>query len=542
MKRDGRTGWPTAGAALGVVCVLLGCSFGPAPEPGVLRVGNGAEPQELDPHVVSGVTEHRILSALFEGLVSLDPKTLQPIPGVAESWSVSDDDLTYTFSLREDARWSNGELLTAADFVFSWNRILSPRLGSEYAYLLYCLKNARRYHEGALADFSQVGVRALDARTLRVDLEHPTPYFLSMQNHFAWYPVHRESIARYGPANERGTPWTRPGRLTGNGPFLLADWRPNEVVQVRRNPHYWNSAQVALSGVDFFPIDNQQTEERSFRSGLLHLTSTIPLHRVDAYRRERPEVLNLHPYFGSYFYRINVTREPFDDPRVRRALAMALDREELARNVLKGGETAATRYVPPGIAGYAPDFGVVFDPERARALLAEAGFPDGRGMRPVEILYNTSEAHRIIAEAVQRMWREHLGVDVRLLNQDWKVYLVSMNNLDYDVARSAWIGDVADPINFLECFQTGVGNNRTGWSSPEFDSLIQKAYHERDAQSRHALLARAEAVLLEDGPVIPIYFYTWKFLKDPAVQNLIPNILGYIRWQDLRLAGGGAQP
>ena len=429
-----------------------------------------AEVQELDPHVVSGVTEHRVLCSLFEGLTDADAATLEPVPAAADRWEVSDDGLRYTFHSREQARWSNGDPVTARDFAYAWRRILSPALGSEYAYMLYCLKNARAFNEGKLRDYDSLGVHATDVQTLMVELENPTPYFLSMQNHFAWYPVHQSTIEKHGRMDKRGTMWTRPGNLVCNGPFVLDDWLPNEKLSVRKNPFYWDAASVRLSGIDFHPIDNLQTEDRAFRSGLLHITSTIPLHRVAVYQREQPEILHIHPYYGCYFYRMNVTRAPFDNPLVRKAFALAINREEIVTHVLKGGEQPATCFVPPGDGKY-PVLDVLrFDVERARALLAEAGYPDGQGLPPVNILYNTSEAHRTIAETVQRMWKENLNADVRLLNQDWKTYLSSLNMLDYEMARSSWIGDVADAVNFLECFQTDVGNNRTGWSSADYDS------------------------------------------------------------------------
>ncbi len=515
-----------------------GCSYRSPGDQNILQAGNGAEVQDLDPHVVSGVTEHRVLSSLFEGLTDADAATLEPVPAVADRWEVSDDGLHYTFHIRPEARWSNGDPVTARDFAYAWRRILSPAIASEYAYMLYCLKNARAYNEGKLRDFDQVGVFAADVETLRVELENPTPYFLSMQNHFAWFPVHQPTIERFGRMDERGTAWTHPGNLVCNGPFILDDWLPNEKLSVRKNPYYWDAGSVLLSGIDFHPIENLQTEDRAFRSGLLHLTATIPLHRVAVYRRDRPEILHIHPYFGCYFYRMNITRPPFDNPLVRQAFALSINREEIVTNVLKGGEQPATAFVPPGDTKYPAIDVLCFDVERARTLLAKAGYPDGQGLPPVNILYNTSEAHRTIAETVQRMWKENLNADVRLLNQDWKTYLSSMNTLDYEMARSAWIGDVADAVNFLECFQTDVGNNRTGWSSPEYDALIDQAYAEADVTKRSVLLQQAEALLLEGGPIIPVYFYSWKFLMSPEVKGFTPNILGYYRWKNLYLDPG----
>ena len=535
---------PGPGKMLVTVALLLaGCSCNPPPElPGmVIKAGNGAEVQDLDPQQVTGVAEHRVLCSLFEGLAGVDPATLDPVPGAAASWDVSPDGLTYTFHLRSGGKWSDGAPLTAEDFAWSWRRMLSPRLAAEYAYLLHCIRGAQAYNAGDTDDFSTVGVRAADPLTLVVTLEHPTPYFLSMQSHCAWYPVQRHVVKEFGGMDERATAWSRPGRLVGNGPFLLRDWQPNELIQVVRNPHYWDAAAVKPDAVAFYPIDNLQTEERTFRAGNLHLTATVPMHRIPVYRREHPDQLRIHPYLGVYFYRVNVTKPPFTDRRVRRALALALDRGEIAAHVMKSGELPAGSLVPPDTAGYTSRARVDFDPAAARALLAEAGFPGGEGMPPVDILYNTSEAHKTIAEAVQRMWREHLGVDARLLNQDWKVYLSSMNTLDYTVARSSWVGDVVDPVNFLECFLTGGGNNRCGWSSPEYDRLIRDSYAEVDPARRLELLQQAEEILLGEAPVIPVYYYTWTFLMAPEARGFQPNMLGLFRWQDLWLEPGGAQ-
>ena len=523
-------------AMAGLLCSLGACSGGGGEEEGmVLKVGNGAEVQNLDPHLVTGVPEHRVLSALFEGLVDLDPETMAPVPAVAASWAVSPDRLVYTFSLRPEAKWSTGDPMTAQDFVYSWRRMLSPNLAAEYAYMLHCVKNAKDYNDGVLDDFEQVGVKALDPRTLEVTLGHPTPYFLSMHTHCAWYPVHGPAIAQHGAMDERDTRWTRAGNHVGNGAFRLAVWSPNEVIRVVRNEHYWDAAKMRLDAVEFYPISNHQTEERSFRADELHITSTVPMYKLEVYGREQRDLLNLTPYLGTYFYRMNVTKPPFDDKRVRQAFSMSIDREELADNVLKGGELPAYSFTPPDTAGYTSTAMVQYDVKRARELLAEAGYPNGAGLPPIEILYNTSDAHKTIAETIQRMWKESLNADVQLLNQDWKVYLSSMDMLDYAVARSAWIGDVVDAVNFLECFLTDGGNNRTGWSSPAFDALIERAYAEPETAERIKVMQEAEALLLDEAPIAPIYFYTWKFLKAREVKGLVPNILGYVRWRDLYL-------
>ena len=525
----------------GVAALALffaGCGPRSGPDGKTLLVGNGAEVQDLDPHLVSGVTEHRVLSSLFEGLADLDPATMEPVPAAAESWEVSEDGRVYTFHLRRNGRWSNGDPVTARDFAYAWQRILTPSLAAEYAYMLHCIKNAKAFNEGTLDDFSKVGVRVLDDYVLEVTLEHPTPYFLGMQTHQTWYPVHQATIERFGAMDERNTLWTREENFVGNGPFQLKEWWPEVRIRVVRNPHYWGAGAVRLEAIEFFPIDNEQTEEWNFRAGMLHLTGSVPLSKIPKYRAEHPDLLKIHPYCGTYYYRANVTRPPMDDKRVRRAFAMAINRKELIENVTRGGEGLAFNLTPPGTAGYTFVGGVEEDVEAARALLAEAGYPEGKGLPPIEILYNTSEAHKVIAEALQRMWKVNLGADVRLMNQDWKVYLSSMNTLDYGLARSAWIADFLDPVNFLECFITGGGNNRTGFSSPEYDTLIAGAYQEPDPERRFDLLQQAETILVEEAPIIPIYFYTWKFLQSPKVKGFMPNILGYIRWKDLYLETG----
>jgi oligopeptide transport system substrate-binding protein len=530
--------------AAGLACLVaaagaLSACGGPTPvevatADKVFLVGNGAEPKELDPHLVSGVPEHRILTALFEGLVTLDPDTLEVLPGVAERWEVSDDQRVYTFHLRKDAKWSNGDAVTAQDFVYAWRRILSPALGSVYSYMLHVMVNAEAYNRGELDDFSQVGAKALDDRTLQVTLAHPTPYFLPMQVHYTWFPVHPPTIEAHGAIDEPYTGWTRPGNMVSNGPFRLEAWNPNVEVLVERNPHYWDAEAVKLNGVRFLPINDALTEERSFRNGELHRTETIPPSKVDVYQETNPDVLKIHPLNGTYFYRINTTRPPFTDARVRRALAMAIEREAIVTHITRRGEKPAFTLTPPGTGGYTFDGGVEQDPEAA-ARLFEGAIEAAGGWGAAEILFNTQDTHRIIAEAIQRMWKEAFGVNIGLFNQEWKVYLATMNQLDYDIARSAWIGDVLDPINFLECFTTGNGNNRTGWSNAEYDALIAEARAAVDEAAYHRLLAEAEAILLREMPIVPIYYYTQAYLLSPDVRGLGENPMGYVNYKAIDL-------
>jgi oligopeptide transport system substrate-binding protein len=524
-----------------LACALLAACSGRAPEgENFLHVNLGTEVQDLDPHLVTGVPEHRALSALFEGLTDLDPATMQPVPGVAERWEVSEDSLRYTFHLRENAKWSNGDPVTAHDFAYGWQRILSPSLAAEYAYMLYCIKNAKAYNEGTLTDFAEVGVKVLDDHTLEVTLEGPTPYFLTLHYHQSFFPVHKATVEAHGGMAERGSRWTRAGNHVGNGAFRLVEWRPEEYFRVVKNEHYWGAANVRLDGIEFTPISDANTEENNFRKGRTDITETMPLHKIEVYRKEQPEVLQVNPYLGVYFYRANVTRKPLDDVRVRLALSKALDRERLAADVLKAGEQPAYNLTPPDTAGYTSSAKMDYNPEEAKRLLAEAGFPDGAGFPKLDLLFNTSEQHKTIAEAVQQMWKETLNIEIGLYNQDWKVYLDSTDTLDYDLARAAWIGDVIDPMNFLEMFTSYGGNNRTGYKSDAYDALIAEAYATGDQTARYEILRRAEAQLLQDAPIIPVYFYTSKYLMSERVKGFIPNILDYRRWKDLWLDDAGA--
>ncbi len=501
----------------------------------ILHKGNGQEVQDLDPQIVNSVSEFNILSALLEGLVGEDPKDLHPVPGVAERWDISEDGKTYTFHLRENAKWSNGDSITSQDFVESYRRILSPALAADNAYMLYPVQNAEAFHKGELTDFTKVGFEAPDARTLIMRLANPTPYFLSLLSHYSWFPVHIPTVQKHGPVNERGSRWTLPNRFVGNGPFNLEEWRLNVRVRVKKSPTYWDASSVALNAIVFHTIDSVDVEERAFRSGQLHVTDAIPVNRIDRYRREQPDLLRIDPYLGTYFFRVNVTKPPLDSRLVRRALALAIDRQSIVDNVTRGAQLPANAFTPPNTAGYTSAASLPYDVPQARRLLAEAGFPEGRGLPPIEILFNTSENHKIIAEAIQQMWRKNLNVAATLLNQEQKVYFDSRRQMNYQVIRSTWIGDYNDPNSFLNLWLPGAGNNMTGWSNPEYDRLIAEAGRTADQAARYTAFRQAEAILLEEAPILPVYFYTHGFLIRPSVKGWYPTILDHHPYKHVRL-------
>lgn len=524
-----------------LILLFVGCSGGEnnvttGNRDGILHWGNGTDPQELDPHIVTGIPEHHILTALLEGLVAKDPATLEPIPAVAKQWDISDDGKTYTFQLRHNAVWSNGDPVTAHDFSWSWWRALQPALGNQYAYMLFPIKNSEAYAKGEIDDFSQVGVKILDDYTLQVELTNATPYFLQLLDHYSMFPVHRPTIEKFGNPDERGSLWTRPGNFVGNGPFVLKEWKLFKRVNVAKNPQYWDADKVKLNGISFHPIENVTTEERMFRSGQLHHTASIPIDKVAVYKQDKPEQLYTHSYLGNYFYRINTKLPHLNDKRVRQALAMSIDSKQITEQVTKGGEVPAYTFTPPDTLGYSAKPAFEFNPEKARQLLAEAGYPNGKDFPVTELLYNTSEGHRKIAVAIQQMWNKYLGVNIILNNQDWKVYLDSVNNGDYTIARAGWIGDYVDPNTFLDMWVKDGGNNRTGWSNSRYDELILKlAPKTTDRNERYKLMAEAEAILLEDMPIIPIYIYNSKSLVHPSLKGLEPNILNYSLYKNLSL-------
>jgi oligopeptide transport system substrate-binding protein len=491
----------------------------------ILHFGNGDEPQDLDPHLTTGIPEFHIQLALFEGVVSKHPKDLSIQPGIAEFWEISENLLTYTFHFRENALWSNGDPVTAQDFVYSWERALRPELGSLYSYMFTYIKNADAFFKGEIDDFNLVGVKALDERTLQVQLQSPTPFFLQILDHHSYYPVHPPTIEKFGGMIKRGSQWTRPGNFVGNGAFVLKEWKLNRILTVEKSQTYWDAETVKLNEIHFYPIANGSTEERMYRAGQLHVTSGLPSEKISTYRDNNSESLNITAYLGTYFYRFNTRVPPLGDKRVRKALSMSINRSQIVERITKGGQLPAYAISPPNTNGFTSTAQVEYDVERARFLLAEAGFPNGEGFPKLEVIYNTSESHRKIAIAIQQMWKKALNINVTLANQDWQVYLDRESRGDYAISRAGWIGDYLDPNNFLDMFLSNGGNNRTGWSSHEYDSLIAAAAKASSKAERFSYFQENERILVEESPIMPIYTYTTTYLLQPSVKGWYHNIL-----------------
>ena len=515
-----------------VLFFLIGCSSSSTPvddglEKQVFHFGNGSEPQGIDPHIVTGVPEHHILISLCEGLTIANAFGDENLPGAAESWTVSDDGKVYIFKLRKNGRWSNGDLVTADDFVWSWQRILTASLGSQYPDMLYYLEGAQEYHTGQTNDFSSVGVKALDSHTLEVKLKAPTPFFTGLLSHYSTWPVHKETVLKHGSIDDRNGEWTRPGNFVCNGAFNLKSWELNNKIVVEQNPMYWDASTVRLNEIHYYPVSNVMTEDRMFRAGQLHVTSTLPSQKCPVYIEEGNPDLRIDPYMGTYFYRLNTTNPYLNDVRVRKALAYSIDRKLLVEKVTKCGQIPAYSFTPPGSNGYEPTTSIPFDPALAKELLAEAGYDSENQFPKLEILFNTNEDHRKVALAIQQMWQQNLGIEVELVNQDWKVYLSREMVGDFQVSRAGWIGDYEDPNTFLDLMRPNRGNNKTGWENEAYDALVAKANSTNDQTLRYQLLDEAEKILIENMPVIPLYTYVRSYQLSPDVKGYNPHILDH---------------
>ncbi len=511
--------------------LLAGCGkSAPTASPlQVLRMGNGSDPQDLDPQAIAGIPELKIVTALFEGLVNEDPKDLHPVPGLAESWDISPDGLTYTFHIRANAKWSNGDPITADDFIQSYQRALTPAFASPLGHLIYdFVAGAREFQQGKTTDFSTVGFRAPNPRTLVIHLLMPAPYLLKViAQNYMWDPVPIREIAKYGPVNQQRTPWTKPGRLVSSGPFMLQAWEPDRRIVVVRNPNYWDAANVKLDRVEFYPTEDNAGEEVMFRTGQLDLTNTLPNNKLDTYRKDYPDSLHIDPLLGTYFFYVNLAKPPFNDPRVRRALALAIDREAIVKTILRGDQAPALAFSHPDTNGYTPRAQLSGSIAEAQKLLADAGYPGGRGLPAFELLYNTSDNHRAICEAVQEMWKKNLGVEVQLANQEWKVYLDRLQSKSYAIARGGWLSPYLDPNGLLELWVSSNLTNYTNWSNPEYDKLAEASLHATKEPDRMEIFQKMDALIVNELPVIPLYHYTSIHAINPKVKGIYPNLLDH---------------
>ena len=501
----------------------------------VLHFGNKDEPSDLDPHINDALSTGVILGSLFEGLVTYagDGKTL--LPGTAEKWEISADGLTYTFHLRANAQWSNGVPVTSKDFLDSYLRILDPQLGAENAGYLFPIRGARDFLEGRSKDPGAVGIQAPDPRTLVITLTHPAPYLLSLLARDPFYPVYMPSLDANGGRHQRGGPWTRPGALVSNGPFTLNEWKPNAYVSVVRNPRFWDAGRIRLREVRFYPTDDEDSEERAFRAGQLHVTARTPKTKVAAYDASGVDELHLMPLLRTYYVTFNVARAPFTDSRVRRAFSLAVDRERLVHAALDRLGTPAYSLVRPGTGGYSPPRGFRFDPQEARSLLAAAGYPGGAGFPPVEFTLNGNTGVALATgEVIQAMWAENLGVHVAVAPIEFKAYLSASREKQFQCLLDSW-SYISDAHDMLELGATGDPNNDAGASNAAYDEAIAASENTVDTAARWAAFDTAESINAREAFYSPLYFYNQGVLLQPSVRGWRDNGLDVVGWRELYL-------
>lgn len=515
--------------ALGLVGLLAAVGPGRAPPeiaPMTWHRGALGDPGSLDPHKATTVIEGNVLAELFEGLVTRNAKG-ELVPGVASSWKVSEDGRVYTFTLRPDARWSNGDAVTASDFVYAFRRLMAPATGAPYANILYTLKNAEKVNKGALP-VEDLGVRALSDHRLEMVLEHTAPYFISQLTHITAKPLHRASV------EAAGSRFTRPGRLVGNGAFVLADYVPNDRLVLVKNRCFHDAATVALDREIFYPLEDRSAALRRFMAGEIHSYDDVPLEQVAFVRKRLPEALVVSPSLGAYYYAFDTRRKPFDDTRVRRALSMVIDREFLAERIWGGTMEPLYSFVPPGIETYGAPTTVRWKEMRpferedeARRLLREAGYGDGLEPLEVEIRFNNSENHRATAVAIADMWKG-LGVATKLRATDATTHFAFLREkAPFDVARAGWFADFPDAENFLFLGESdNKGLNTPNFSNAAFDALLRAARRERSAERRRAILHEAEALILAEQPYLVLMAYRSSYLLSPKISGFEPNPFG----------------
>ena len=501
----------------------------------LLRRGNGQEPESLDPHKAQTDSAQNIIRDLFEGLTVLSPDG-RIVPGTAETWSLDDAGTTYTFFIRKNARWSNGDSVTAADFVYAFRRLVTPATASPYAQMLAQITNAREIIEGIKSP-DTLGVVAEDDRTLVVELHTPTPYFLGLLANASTAPVHRKSV------EEHGRDFVRPGNLISNGAYILKERVVGSHVTVARNEQYWDNQNTAIDNVSFHHIVDETSELQRFRTGELDVTYTIPMERTAWLRENMAERLKIEPYLGTYYYVLNVEQPPFkDNPSLREALSLAIDREFITTNITAAGQLPADGWVPPGVDSYSSQkfeyTGLDYQQRiaRARELFAEAGYsPDN----PLELTihYNTGTGHQQIAAAIASMWNEHLGVETSLFNVELRVLIQMLKQRsDYQVGRISWLGDYNDAYTFAEILRSDHGINYPGYKNEAYDALLDEVSSESDMARRRSLLEEAERLVLKDHPIIPLYYYVSRHLVQPYVSGWEGNVMDYHYSRHLRLA------
>jgi oligopeptide transport system substrate-binding protein len=489
--------------------LTAGCAL---EKPADLRIVNGKEPESLDPGTVLGQPDGRVVGALFEGLTRYNATNAAPEPGLSDHWDISPDGKVYTFHIRTNAQWSTGEAITAHDFVYSWFRVLDPKTAAGYVGNLFYIKGAEDFSLSKITDPAQVGIKALDDHTSRVELVNPTAFFLDLCAFPTMAVVHRKTVEKYGDS------WLKARPLPVSGSYQLESWRLNDRIRLRKNLRYWDANPNQIEVIDLFPVNSPNSALGLYLNGQVDVVwdkEVVPSELLDVLTNRTD--FHRFDYLGTYFFRYNTARKPFSDVRIRKAFALVIDRKRIVTHVTRGGERPADFFVPPGIPNYESPPGLGYDPELGRKLLAEAGYSRGENFPRVQYLFNTSRDNEKVAVELQDMWKRELGIEVELRAVEWKVWIKSQVSLDYDICRGSWIGDYTDPNTFLDMFMSTNPNNRTGWKNERYDTSIRTANATADTHARAKFLQKAESLLVHDEvPIVPLYIYVGFNFFDPA--------------------------
>ena len=499
-----------------------------------LNIHNGGDPTSLDPQKISGDWENRIDGDIFEGLVTEDPKD-NPIPGQAASWTISPDQKVYTFKLRDGIKWSDGQPVTAQDFVFAFQRLMDPKTAAQYAYLQYTIHNAEKINKGEIKDLTQLGVKAIDDKTLEITLENPTPYFLNALMHYTAYPLPKHVV------EAKGDQWVKIGNIVTNGPYKPTEWVPGSHVSMVKSDQYYDAKDVKIDKVNYYTLEDQAAALKRYRAGEFDILTSFPADQYDWIQKNLPGQAHVVPFLGTYYYVMNATKPPFNDKRVRQALSMAVNREVIGPKILGTGELPMYSWVPPGTANYGEPAYVSWKDEpykqkveEAKKLLKEAGFGPDHPLK-AQLRYNTNDNHKRIAVAIAAMWKP-LGVDIELYNTETKVHYDEMQRGEVQIGRAGWLADYNDPINFLNLLSTGVEMNYGRWSNKDYDALIKQGNEEIDLKKRAEIYKKAEQLALDDSAAIPIYYYVSQNIVAPKVQGFVDNIqdIHRTRWLSIK--------
>ena len=520
---------------VGLLGLIAACRSAPKGSDNTyFRVNLGTEPPSLDWSIATDHVSFNVISNLMVGLTEFD-KNLKPAPVIAKSWEFQEGGKKIIFHLRDDVQWTDGKKVRAQDFEYSWKRLLDPKTASQYAYILFDIANAQEFAEGRVKDASAVGVQAPDDQTLVITLRHPASYFLAITTFEVTYPQRQDVIEKFA------TRWTEPANIITNGPFRLASWKHENEIELSASTNFFRG-KPAIDRVTMYMVNEKTTAVTMYEQGNLDFIDDHSIPPLEKPRLSKLPGYKLVPQLRGEYYGFAVDRKPFDDPKVRKAFSLAIDRDVFPK-ILLGGQTPAISWIPPGMLAHNPKIGLAFNPNEARRMLSEAGYPDGKGLPTIVLGYNTLDDNKLVAEAIQGMWQKHLNVVVKIENQEWKVYLKRLQTDPFQVHRAGWGADYPDPDNFMKLFTSNSGNNHGRWKNPNYDQLLEQAARESDSAKRTQIYDEAQKLLTEsDAAIAPLFWTAEATVLSPKFTGLEYNSMARMDLRHVKPAqNGGAR-